>query len=156
MAQSKAALETALRNEILDVIRAALSEHFDLDPEVQIEAVSASELTLPLCDSEGNEKYPIVKVSIPRGSRNGNGGYTPYDGHAAAEEWKLVLADKADKEAKRKEKAERAEKEKERKRAAKKVIKDLNTKGFKALVTEPIEQKDKDDDNQFLPHEVTV
>ena len=131
---SKASLETALRNEILDVIRAALSEHFDLDPVTQIEAVSASEITLPLCDSEGNEKYPLVKVSIPRGTRNGNGGYTPYDGHAAAEEWQAELADRADKAAKRKEKAERAEKEKERKRAARKVIKALNTEGFEALV----------------------
>lgn len=133
---SKASLETELRNEILDVIRAALSEHFDLDPELQIEAVSASELTLPLCDSEGNEKYPIVKVSIPRGSRDGNGGYIPYDGHAAAEEWKLVLADKADKEKKRKEKAEREAAEKERKRKARKTIKKLNNEGLEAMIHE--------------------
>lgn len=133
---SKASLETELRNEILDVIRAALSEHFDLDPKVQIEAVSSSELTLPLCDSEGNEKYPVVKVSIPRGSRDGNGGYVPYDGHAAAEEWKLVLADKADKEKKRKEKAEREAAEKERKRKARKTIKKLNNEGLEAMIHE--------------------
>lgn len=139
---SKASLENALRNEILEVIRTALSEHFDLDPVTQIEAVSASEFTLPVCDSEGNEKYPLVKVSIPRGSRNGNGGYTPYDGHAAAEEWREELASRADKAAARKEKAERAEKEKERKRAAKKVVKDLNAVGFKALVAQPIEQEE--------------
>lgn len=131
---SKASLENELRNEILDVIRAALSEHFDLDPEVQIEAVSASELTLPLCDSEGNEKYPVVKVSIPRGSRDGNGSYVPYDGHAAAEEWKLVLADKADKAKKRKEKAEREKAEKERKRKARKTIKRLNSEGLEAMI----------------------
>ena len=51
--------------------------------------------------------------------------------------------------------AERAEKEKERKRAARKVVKDLNTVGFKALVSQPIEEE-KDDPHQFLPHEVTV
>ena len=133
---SKASLETKLRNEILAVIRQALSEHFDLDPVTQIEAVSASELALPLCDEEGNEKYPLVKVSIPRGKRDGNGGYIPYDGHAAAEEYKMDLGDKADKARAREEKKERAEKEKQRKRDAKKTIKDLNTKGLNAMIHE--------------------
>ena len=77
-------------------------------------------------------------VLIPRGERDGNGGYIPFDGYAAAEDWKLVLADRADKAAKRKEKAERVEKEKERKRVAKQTIKKLNTVGFKALVSQPI------------------
>ena len=147
---SKAALETAIRNDILTAMTAFLSEHFEAD----VMDVSASELTMPVVDAEGNEKFALIKVSIPRGTRNGDGGYDAYDGYAAHEEWELEKADKADKAAKRKEKAERAEKEKERKRAAKQTIKKLNTVGFKALVSEPIE--DKDDDNQFLPHEVEV
>lgn len=149
MAQSKASLETAIRNDILSCLIETLSNHYDTD----VMDVSASELVMPVVDAEGNEKFALIKVSIPRGSRNGDGGYDPYDGYAAHEDWELVKADKADKVAKRKEKAERAEREKERKRAAKKVIKDLNTKGFKALVTEPHEQ---DDPNQFLPREVEV
>ena len=91
---SKAELENIMRKEIIEVIRAALSEHFDLDPIKQIENVSASEITVPLVDMEGNEKYPIIKVSIPRGKRNGSGGYIPYDGHAAAEEYALELEDR--------------------------------------------------------------
>ena len=134
MAQSKAALETAIRNQILDFLVDNLSAHFDAD----VLDVSASELTMPVVDAEGNEKFALIKVSIPRGSRNGDGGYTPYDGYAAHDEWELVKADKADKVKARQEKAERAEKERARKAAAKKVVKDLNTKGFKALVTEPI------------------
>lgn len=129
---SKASLETAIRNQILDFLVDSLSAHFDTD----VLDVSASELTMPAVDAEGNEKFALIKVSIPRGTRNGDGGYTPYDGYAAHDEWELVKADKADKEAKRKEKTERAEKEKERKRAAKKVIKDLNTIGFNTLVTQ--------------------
>lgn len=147
---SKAALETAIRNDILTAMTAFLSEHFEAD----VMDVSASELVMPVVDAEGNEKFALIKVSIPRGTRNGDGGYDAYDGYAAHKEWELDKADKADKAAKRKEKAERAEKEKERKRAAKQTIKKLNTVGFKALVSEPIE--DKDDDNQFLPHEVEV
>ena len=102
---SKAALETAIRNDILAAMTAFLSEHFETD----VMDVSASELTMPVVDAEGNEKFALIKVSIPRGTRNGDGGYDAYDGYAAHEEWKLVKADKADKEAKRKEKAERAE-----------------------------------------------
>ena len=130
---SKASLETEIRNQVLQTIIDAVNPISDVLP------ISASELALPVVDSEGNEKFAVIKVSIPRGERDGNGGYIPFDGYAAAEDWKLVLADRADKAAKRKEKAERAEKEKERKRAARKVVKDLNTVGFKALVSQPIE-----------------
>jgi len=129
---SKASLETAIRNDILAAFIDFLSEHYETD----VMPVSASELAMPVVDAEGNEKFALIKVSIPRGSRNGDGGYDAYDGYAAAEDWKLVLADKADKEAKRKEKAERAEKEKERKRNARKVIKNLNEKGLDAMIHE--------------------
>lgn len=129
---SKASLETAIRNEILTFLTDNLSTHFDAD----VLDVSASELVMPVVDAEGNEKFALIKVSIPRGTRNGDGGYTPYDGYAAHEDWELVKADKADKVKARQEKAERAEKEKARKTAAKKVIKDLNTVGFNTLITQ--------------------
>ena len=98
---SKASLETEIRNQVLQTIIDAVNPISDILP------VSASELALPVVDSEGNEKFAVIKVTIPRGERDGNGGYIPYDGYAAAEDWKLVLADRADKAAKRKEKAER-------------------------------------------------
>lgn len=96
---SKADLEKALRNEIMEVIVQALATHFDLDPNTQIEKVGSGEFTLPLVDAEGNEKYPKVKVSIPRGTRNGEGGYIPYDGHEAA------VAYREEKESKAQERA---------------------------------------------------
>jgi hypothetical protein len=131
---SKAELENALRLEILEVCRAALAEHFDLDPVKQIENVSVGEITLPLCDAEGNEKYPLLKVSIPRGTRDGNGGYEPYDGHAAAVAYQEELEEKAAKKAASAAKKAAAEKERERKREAKKVVKDLNEKGLKGMI----------------------
>ena len=121
MSKSKAELETIMRKEIVEVIRAALSEHFDLDPIKQIEDVSASEITIPLVDLEGNEKYPIIKVSIPRGKRNGTGGYIPYDGHAAAEDYKAEQEEKAAKRAASAAKKEQAAKLREAKREAKQV-----------------------------------
>jgi hypothetical protein len=81
---SKAELEKKLRNEILEVVITALSDHFDLDPKTQIEYVETGVITIPVVDAEGNDKWPTIKVAIPRGTRNGDGTYTPYDGHAAA------------------------------------------------------------------------
>ena len=129
---SKASLETEIRNRILDAITKTLTEMYDTD----VMPVSASELTIPVLDSEGNEKFALIKVSIPRGTRNGDGGYDAYDGYAAAEEWKDVLADRTDKEKARQEKREQAEKERERKRAAKAVVKELNEKGLDKMVHE--------------------
>ena len=129
---SKAMLETEIRNRILDAITKTLTEMYDTD----VMPVSASELTIPVLDSEGNEKFALIKVSIPRGTRNGDGGYEAYDGYAAAEEWKGVLADRTDKEKARQEKREQAEKERERKRAAKAVVKELNEKGLDKMVHE--------------------
>lgn len=129
---TKAALENAIRDEILAVITKALEEHFQTD----VLDVSTSELTIPCLDAEQNEKFGLIKVTIPRGSRNGEGGYDAYDGYAEHEAWEAEKAARLDKKAKAQEAKERAEKEKERKREAKKVVKDLNEKGFKALVIE--------------------
>lgn len=126
---NKATLETLIRNDYLAFLTDAISEHFDTD----VLDVSASELAIPVVDAEGNEKFVLIKVSIPRGNRV-NGGYEPYDGYAAHEEWELVKADRADKALARQEKAARAIKEQERKRAARKVVKDLHEKGFNGMV----------------------
>ena len=91
---SKASLENALRNKVMEVIIKALSEHFDLDPETQIEFVASGVITLPLVDDEGNDKWPTVKVAIPRGTRNGEGGYLPYDGNAMAKAYREELESK--------------------------------------------------------------
>jgi len=106
---SKATLENALRSEVMEVIIDALCEHFDLDREKQIEVVGSGEIAIPVVDAEGNEKYPKIKVSIPRGTRNGEGGYIPYDGHEAA------VAYREEKESKAQERAvKKAMKEAER------------------------------------------
>jgi hypothetical protein len=78
---SKASLENALRSEIMQVIMNALEEHFD----ASVILVGSGEISIPVTDAEGNEKYPKIKVSIPRGTRNGEGGYIPYDGYEAAQ-----------------------------------------------------------------------
>ena len=104
---SKASLENALRSDVMQIIINALEAHYDVNAIV----VGSGEIALPIVDAEGNEKYPKIKVSIPRGTRNGEGGYIPYDGYEVAEEFK------AEKESKVQERAVRkAMKEAEKKR----------------------------------------
>lgn len=122
---TKAQLETALRNTYLDLIRTMVSEQVETDAL----AVSASELAIPCLDAEGNEKFVLIKVSIPRGTRNGEGGYAPYDGYAAAEDYAQDLQEKADKkaeaEAKKQAKIARDQKAREEKKALAEANKNL-------------------------------
>ena len=129
---SKASMETAIRNDFINNISKFIEDWRGTDAL----RVSASEIAIPVVDEEGNEKFVLIKMSVPRGTRNGDGGYIPYDGYAAAEDYKFDLADKADKARAREEKKERAAKEKERKANARKVVKELNEKGLDKMIHE--------------------
>ena len=89
MAKSKATLENEIRTNFITAISDFITKTFETD----VLPISASELTIPVTDSENNEKFVNIKISIPRGTRNGS-GYDPYDGYAAAEDYKAELADK--------------------------------------------------------------
>lgn len=108
---SKASLENALRTEIMQVIVDALETHFDANVVV----VGSGEISIPVVDAEGNEKYPKIKVSIPRGTRNGEGGYVPYDGYEAAKEYQEEKESKAQERAVKKamKEAEKGKKKEE-------------------------------------------
>lgn len=122
----KAQLENLLRNELLDVITQALAEHFQTD----VLPVGTSEITIPLIDAEQNETFGLIKVSIPRGTRNGEGGYTPYDGYAAAEAYQEDIAIKMEeKREKEKARAKAATKTKEAKQLNK-ALKNLEEAGL--------------------------
>lgn len=133
---SKASLETELRVDALNVVKEALSAHYDLDIERQICVVSASELAIPVVDAEGNDKFVLIKVSIPRGTRNAAGGYDEYDGYAAAEDYKAELEQRQAKKDASEAKKKAAAEAREAKREAKKVVKELNKKGLKAMIHE--------------------
>lgn len=136
---TKAQLETTIRNRFLSFIAQTISQEMEIDAL----PVSASELAIPCLDDEGNEKWALVKVSIPRGTRNGAGGYDPYDGYAAAEDYELTLAEKAEK----KEAAEAKKQAKiaadEKKRAEKKALAEAN-KNLKELRKIRLEESKKD------------
>lgn len=115
---NKATLESAIRNNILAIVRKAIETELNTDALV----VSASEIALPVVDAEGNEKFAIVKVSIPRGTRNGS-GYDAYDGYTAAEDYKTEQEEKAAKKAASEAKKAQAIALKERKAEQKQVKK---------------------------------
>ena len=125
---TKAQLETNLRNTYLDLIRDMITEKVETDAL----AVSASELAIPCLDDEGNEKFVLIKVSIPRGTRNGSGGYDPYDGYAVAEDYALDCEEKAQKKADAEAKKQKKIAADEKKRAEKKALAEAN-KNLKEL-----------------------
>ena len=94
--------------------------------------VSASELAIPCVDDEGNEKFVLIKVSIPRGTRNGQGGYDPYDGYAVAEDYAIDCKEKAQKKADAEAKKQKKIAADEKKRAEKKALAEAN-KNLKEL-----------------------
>lgn len=126
----KEASRNAQKNELLSTVQTILSAQLNSD----VLRVGPSEIAIPGVDGEGNEFFYLVKISIPRGSRNGEGGYNEYDAYAAADEYKFDLEEKAAKKAASEAKKAAAEKEKERKREAKKVVKELNEKGLKGMI----------------------
>jgi len=125
---TKAQLETALRNTYLSFIAQAISKEMEIDAL----PVSASELAVPCLDDEGNEKFVLIKVSIPRGTRNGQGGYDPYDGYAVAEDYAIDLEEKAQKKADAEAKKQAKIARDEKARAEKKALAEAN-KNLKEL-----------------------
>ena len=125
---TKAQLETKLRNDCLELLRKTFDSEYGCD----VLTVSASELALPVTDAEGNEKFVLVKVSIPRGTRNGQGGYDPYDGYAVAEDYAIDCEEKAQKKADADAKKQAKIAKDEQKRAEKKALAEAN-KNLKEL-----------------------
>lgn len=119
---TKAQLENKLRNECLELLHETLDNKYGCD----VLPVSASEIALPVIDAEGNEKWILIKVSIPRGTRNGQGGYDPYDGYAVAEDYAIDCAEKTQKKADAEAKKQAKIAKDEQKRAEKKALAEAN------------------------------
>lgn len=126
------ALNNALRNNTLRDIIEFISTKYEVDAL----SVSSSAIVYPTVDEEGNEKYVKITISVPRGSRDGKGGYEEYDGYAAAEDYRLEQEDKAAKKAASEAKKAAKIKADQAKREAKKVVKELNEKGLDGMIHE--------------------
>lgn len=150
---TKAQLETKLRNTFLTFVTEQIQTNFDSD----VLPVSASELAIPCVDDEGNEKFVLIKISIPRGTRNGEGGYDPYDGYAVAQDYAQDCVEKAQKKADAEAKKKAKIAKDEQKRAEKKALAEAN-KNLKELrkikVSKPQEGEGDNYANEYAPYEL--
>ena len=104
MAKTQKSLNDELRALYLERVHDCLS----LEDEVLV--VGANELAIPVVDTEGNEKWIVLTVKVPTGSRIDG---EPYDGYAMAEDYRMRRIAKAEKAAERERKtAERQAKTK--------------------------------------------
>lgn len=89
--------QTALDNELRAVYIEKVAELFKADGE-EVLRTGSSEVAFPVVDSDGNEKFIVVSVKVPKGERKD--GYVPYDGYSVAEEYEINQREKAEKRAK--------------------------------------------------------
>ena len=111
MATSNKVLNDKLRERYLSIVSDALSAK---DEEVL--RVGSNELALPCLDEEGNEKFIVVTIKVPTGSREGDA----YDGYSMAEDWEIKCKNKAEKEKKKAEEKAKKIKRDEKMRKEKK------------------------------------
>ena len=105
---SMAKTQKSLNDELRAMYLARVSECLSQEDEVLV--VGANELAVPVVDTDGNEKWIVLTVKVPTGTRDGDA----YDGYAMAEDYRMRQEDKAAKA------AERERKTAERKAKAKK------------------------------------
>lgn len=106
MATSNKILNDKLRERYLSIVGDALTAN---DEEVL--RVGSNELALPCLDEEGNEKFIVVTIKVPTGSRDGDA----YDGYSMAEDWEIKCKNKAEAAKKKaEEKAKKIEKDKKK------------------------------------------
>lgn len=94
MAVSNKSLDNKIKEKYLEMFSAFLAE------KEEILRTASNEIAFPIVDSEGNEKFLVVKFTIPSGSRDGEA----YDGYAVAEDYSRRQTEKAEKAAKDAEK----------------------------------------------------
>lgn len=110
MATSNKALNDKLRERYIEIISKTLAEQ---DEEVL--RTGSNEIAFPCVDDEGNDKFIVLTVKVPTGSRDGEG----YDGYSMAEDYAIKCKNKAEsaakKEAEKQKKIARDKKAREKK-----------------------------------------
>ena len=114
MAVSQKVLNEKLREKFLEIVGEILKEK---DEEVL--RTGSNEIAVPCLDEEGNEKFVVLTIKVPTGSRDGDA----YDGYSMAEGFEIkqrLKAEKAKETAEKKaKKIERDKKLREQKRKEK-------------------------------------
>ena len=109
MAKSRTQLRAEVKEVYVDKIWNLLKE------EEELLRVGSNEIAFPIVDSEGNEDFIVLKITIPTGA---NKGTEPYDGYAMAEDYAIKVKSKAETKAKKdKAKAEKIARDEKRRMA---------------------------------------
>lgn len=90
MAISRKALRESLKTQYMEKLIQILAEQEDVG------VTGSNEFNFPVVDSEGNEDFIVVKISIPTGSREGDA----YDGYGARNDYVIKTKEKQEKAAK--------------------------------------------------------
>lgn len=86
---------TALRKEISERFTAQLLDYAKNNIDEDAALVADGAFMFPTLDSEGNDWYVKVTISVPTGERGGNG----YDGYEEAKAYEREKAEKLEKKA---------------------------------------------------------
>jgi hypothetical protein len=113
MAKTAKVLNEEIKGRFLD----GVAEHLTQVGE-EVLRVGSNEIAIPVLDSEDNEKWLVLTFKVPTGSRDGDA----YDGYSMAEDYKMKLKEKAEKQAAKDakaaaDKAKREAKAKEKEKA---------------------------------------
>lgn len=111
MATSNKALNDKLREKYINVISDAL-----VGLEEEVLRTGSNEIAFPCVDEAGNDKFIVLTVKVPTGSRDGEG----YDGYSMAEDYAIKCKNKEEtakkKEAEKQKKIARDKKAREQKK----------------------------------------
>ena len=61
----------------------------------EVVRTASNEIAIPTVDAEGNDKWVVIPIKVPTGSRDGDA----YDGYSVAEDYAMKLQEKAEKQA---------------------------------------------------------
>ena len=83
-----------LNDEIKVRFLEGVTEHLSNCGE-EVLRVGSNEIAIPVLDEDNNEKWLVLTFKVPTGSRDGDA----YDGYSMAEDYKMKLVEKAEKQA---------------------------------------------------------
>lgn len=82
MAKTKTVLEGELRENIIQTLSDLLSNSGE-----EVLRVKSTQIAYPTKDSEGNEYFAVVTITLPKGSKMPDGTFSGYDGYEIAKEY---------------------------------------------------------------------
>lgn len=92
MASSNKVLNDKLREKFLSVLSEVLEKNGE-----EVLRTGSNEIALPCVDGDGNDKFIVITVKVPTGSRDGDA----YDGYSMAEDYSIKCKNKTETAAKK-------------------------------------------------------